>query len=260
MISVIMPTNRVDQHFDIAVRSILESTGVDIELVIVLDGVEADLTQFSWGSDSRLKWVRTPEPSGPGGAMGHGIAASVGEYIARMDSDDRSLPSRLEVQAQFLDDNPETVAVSCRTSRIDEHGQATGSIKLPSGADIRNKLLFQNVVPHSTLVFRRTSADRIGGYRTDLHQMEDYVFILALAIEGPIAQLPDRLLEYRVHSAQTSLGAAARGAHIEAVIDARRLLGKHLGVHPLARWGYDLLWLTVQHLRARGIRKPGHRR
>lgn len=260
MISVIMPTHRIDEYFDVAVRSILASEGVELELIIVFDAIPADVSSLPWHDDPRLVYVRTPMRSGPGGSMAYGLEVAQGEFIARMDSDDRSLASRLSAQVAYLNAHPDVVAVSCRTTRIDAHGSITGDIDLPFGPDIRPHLLLHNVIPHSTLVVRREALDNVGGYRADLAQMEDYALLLALSLEGPIAQFEDRLLEYRVHSTQVSAGAPPRGAHIDAVLAGRRKLGRHLGVSRIGVEVKNVIWIAVQHLRARGLRKPGHAR
>lgn len=258
MISVIMPTNRIDAHFDIAVRSILDSADVDLELIIVFDAIAADIDRFDWLDDSRIRTVTTPEPSGPAGTMKHGLKIAAGAYVARMDADDYSHPDRLAVQHRYLDDHPDVVAVSCRTRRIDETGAYTGDINLPAGDDVRPHLLLQNVVPHSTLVARRTAIDAVGGYRTDLAQMEDYVLMLELARVGRMAQLPDRMLDYRVHSAQTSRAASHRGHYVTEVLAARRRLARHLGANRLASEMKNVTWLAVQLSRSTGLLRPRH--
>lgn len=259
MISVILPTNRVDDHFDLAARSILSSEGVDLELIVVLDAIDPDLGAMEWRTDPRVRFVRTTSPSGSGGTMAYGLEIARGGLIARMDGDDVSHPHRLARQSRYLDDHPQTVAVSCRTRRIDASGAHTGDIDLPAGDDIRRHLLLQNVVPHPTFMTRREVLERVGGYRSDVEQMEDYLLMLELGLRGPIAQLADRLLDYRVHPAQMSHRATARGRYIGEVIRARRRLARHLGEKWIVGEAKNLTWVLVQHLRSLGILRARHR-
>jgi GT2 family glycosyltransferase len=164
------------------------------------------------------------------------------------------------VQSTFLDENPETVAVSSRTMRIDEQGLSTGLVKLPAGLDIRPALLLSNVVPHSALMFRRKIGEQVGSYNTELHQMEDYDFVLRLAGRGPIAQLEDPLVTDRVHSSQTSRGAKPFGRHIRRVLRGRRDLSRVLGRSPLVGFVKNMAWIGVQYLRYFGAIRPGHER
>ena len=254
-----MPTNKADTHFDLAVTSVLESTGVEFELVIVIDAVELNTRAFEWANDPRVTWIRTPTRSGSGGTMRYGLRASRGEFIARMDADDICHPERLERQLAILDADPTVVAVSSRSRRINENGEPTGDIDLPYGDDIRRDLLLQNVVPHSSLMVRRRALVEVGGYPATA-QMEDYLLLLHLAQTGKITQLSDRLIDYRVHDGQMSLGAPPRGAHIDAVVRERRRLGKRLGVSRLEVEAKNAIWRFVQFLRFYGLRKPGHAR
>lgn len=254
-----MPAHRIDRWLDVAAESILSSVDVEFELIVVFDAVDPDPLP-AWSADPRVRIARTAVSLGPAGTMRVGLELATGDYIARMDSDDRALPQRLATQLAFLETHPATVAVSARTVRIDEFGQVTGAIKLPAGDDVRGALLLQNVVPHATLVVRRAVMEQVGGYDDSLRQMEDYDFILRIAQLGPIAQLSEPLLEYRVHSSQSSRGQPPSGAHISRVLHGRRALARHLRRNRLTSEARNLLWLAAQHLRFRGVIRPGHQR
>jgi glycosyltransferase involved in cell wall biosynthesis len=259
LVSVIIPTNRLDSWLDDAVRSVLDGTHAELELVVVLDGVRLE-QQPNWGQDPRVRILVLDANLGQASAMNAGVRSSRGAYVARLDSDDLCEPERLALQASYLDSHDETVAVGSGVTRIDENGQVTGTVSLPSGEDVRRDLLLANVISHSSLMFRRRAFDEVGGYDPGLRQMEDYVFILRLAQLGPIANLPGRLIRYRVHSTQTSRGASARGPHIDAVGRARMALASPVGASRVLTWGKLVAWRAVQALRHGGILRPGHER
>jgi glycosyltransferase involved in cell wall biosynthesis len=230
-----------------------------LRLVIVLDGVElADPP--AWTRDPRVSLRREPESRGPAAAMNAAIEQATTPYVARLDSDDVDLAGRLALEVGYLERHPEVVAVSSRTFRIDDAGTRTGTTRLPAGDDIRRHLLLSNVVPHSTLAFRRDAANTAGRYDPGFRQMEDFDFILRLAALGPIAQLAEPLVEYRVHATQTSRGARPSGPHIAAVRRGRERLAAVLGVNPLRARAEHLVWLTAQRLRWWGLVRPGHER
>lgn len=258
-VSVVIPTNRLDPWLDEAVASVLDGTHDDLELVIVLDGIEP-VDEPAWASDPRVRLLPLAFNVGQASAMNAGVRASRGEYVARLDSDDLCEPERLALEAAYLDAHDSTVAVGSGVTRIDETGKVTGAVSLPSGADVRPGLLLSNVISHSSLMFRRRSFDEVGGYDPSLRQMEDYVFILRLAGLGEVANLPDRLVRYRVHSTQTSRGASARGPHIRAVGRERLVLASAIGASRIATWAKFAAWRGVQVLRHSGLRKPGHER
>ena len=259
LVSVIIPTNRLDPWLDEAVYSVIGGTHPDVELIVVLDGVQL-VKEPIWADDPRVRVLALASNVGQASAMNAGVRASRGAYVARLDSDDLCEPDRLAAQASYLDSHETTVAVGSGVTRIDETGRVTGFVSLPSGEDVRRDLLLANVISHSSLMFRRRAFDEVGGYDAGLRQMEDYVFILHVARLGPLASLPARLVRYRVHSTQTSRGAAARGAHIDAVGRARMALAPTVGASKIITWAQLVAWRAVQTLRHSGILRPGHER
>lgn len=259
LVSVIIPTNRLDQWLDAAVASVLASRDVDLELVVVLDGVTFGSLP-AWTADSRVRVLEIEENVGQTVAMNLGVRASHGSYVARLDSDDLAEPDRLTMQADYLAAHPDTLAVGGAVVRIDEHGSVTGVVSLPSNTDVRRDLLLSNVVAHSTFTFRREIFDRLGGYDETLRQMEDYEFILRIGTLGKIANLAEPMVRYRVHSTQTSRGAQPTGAHIAAVSRRRMELGRSIRAPWLSTGVKLAAWRGLQFLRYYGIVRPGHER
>ncbi|HWL00858.1 MAG TPA: glycosyltransferase [Microbacteriaceae bacterium] len=249
VVSVVVPAHRVDAWLDRAVGSVLASTDIDLELIVVFDGI-AEAAPL-WSTDPRVRLVFRPVSGGPSVAMQDGVDVASGTYIARLDSDDLTDPERLAVQVAHLDAHPDTVAVAALVRIIDEDDRVTGSLTAPVGDDVRRRLLLYNFIAHSTVMFRRDAALRIGGYDRALRVMEDYEFLLRLATLGPIAQLDRRLVGYRLHTGQTSHSIALRGPHIDAVLAGRRALAGALGVGRVATWARDALWGATRRWRAR---------
>lgn len=268
-ITVIIPTNRLGRWLDEAVASVLASVGVTVEVIVVFDGpIEGELP--AWANDERTVILRHTENRGPSTAMMGGLRIASHDLIARLDSDDLCRPNRLANQAAYLDAHPDTIAVGARTARIGPEGEALGAVKLPFGSDIRPRLLLSNVLPHSTLMFRREASERVGGYDVGLRQMEDYDFILRLGSLGPLAQLEETLVDYRVHASQASRGAKPFGRHITVVLRGRRRLSRVLkpasaGSGPgsvlssvLSGEAKNLVWVAAQYARYYGVIRPAH--
>lgn len=256
-ITVIIPTNRLNSWLDEAVASVLASVRVAVEVIVVFDGpIKGELP--AWGNDERVVILRYDKNRGPSAAMMGALEIASSDLIARLDSDDICHPERVAQQSAYLDAHQDTVAVGARTARIASNGSALGPVKLPFGADIRPHLLLSNVVPHSTLMFRREAGLQAGGYDTALRQMEDYDFIMRLSLLGPVAQREERLVDYRVHSGQASRGAKPFGRHIRIVLRGRRQLGLVLKAPRVTVELKNLIWLAAQYARYFGLTKPGH--
>lgn len=257
LVSVIVPAHRLDRWLDEAVESILASTIEDFEVVVVLNGV-ATVEPRSWMASAHVQLLHSPEPIGPTRAMIRGVEASGGEFIARLDADDRMRQDRLAAQVRYLERHPRTSLVGTAVRRITEDGSPAGSIRMPVGDDIRSHLLLSNTVPHSSVMMRRSALVEVGGYNPALSQMEDYDVILRLAQCGPVGVLSDELTDYRLHGGQISRGAKPTGAHITKVITERRRLGVVIGSPRIAVLARNLVWRAVQFTRYWQLTKPGH--
>lgn len=257
-VSVVIPTIRLDRWLDEAVESVLASVGVRVDLLVVHDGVAPDPGK-SWASDERVTILHLPQRSGQAVGMNLAMASARYDLVARLDGDDLATPDRLLRQSEFLDAHPEVVAIGSRAMRIDENGAELSELRIPAGDDIRQHLLLQNVVVHSSLMFRKDIVTGIGAYEA-LDQMEDYDLVLRLAAIGPIAVLDEVLTRYRVHSQQMSRGAAPYGPHIRRVVAGRQELRRRLGASRLRAGALNIAWIGVQYLRFHRILRPGYER
>src|SRR5688572_15109961 len=94
-VSVIMPAYNAARYIQEAIKSILEQTFADFELIIINDGSsDATLDCIKSFSDPRIKLINNEKNLGIIKSRNIGLDAASGEYIAKMDSDDVSLPSR----------------------------------------------------------------------------------------------------------------------------------------------------------------------
>lgn len=258
-VSVILPTLQLGGWLDEAISSVLDSRGVDLQLIVVHDGVDPD-PSLSWMSDPRVEIVHQTTRQGlPAGIMS-GVGRARFDLIGRIDNDDLMSPDRLAKQAAYLSAHRDTVSLGTRVMRIDESGRNLGELPIPAGSDVRAHLLFANIIAHSSLMFRKDACFLAGGFDENLHQMEDYDFHLRMACLGPIAVLDDVLTQYRVHGSQMSRGAKPYGPHIRRVMSGRRTLRKVLHSPRIASLAKSYAWLGAQYLRYYRVIKPGYER
>ena len=181
-ISVVMPVWNEEKLLNRAIQSILCQTEARLELIIVDDGSTdgTPLILKSWANrDKRIVAITLPH-QGIVAALNAGLAAASGDYIARMDADDFSHPQRLEIQARFLDQNPQTGLVSCNVSYGGDPNKYQGlaafveqvnALKTPDA--IRDYRFVESPLIHPSVMFRRELPEHFGGYRSGLFP-EDY--------------------------------------------------------------------------------------
>jgi glycosyltransferase involved in cell wall biosynthesis len=207
-VSVVMAINRKDQYLKQAIESILTQQFQDFELIIIVDASAPQLKDAltsEYASYGRVRVIESPSLGGLALALNLGIGNARGEYIARMDGDDVSLPLRLAKQVRFLDEHPNTGVVGCQGMFIgpDSEDLQQWYPFYGSNESIRRILPFRNPMLHPALTFRKTTLYEVGGYKYG-HSSEDYELMLRIARNPTVefANLGELLFQYRRHGNQ----------------------------------------------------------
>lgn len=198
MVSVVMPTyNRAD-FLPRAIESVLNQTYRDFEFIIIDDGSEDnswELLKTYAQKDHRIRLLKNKKNRGISYARNRGNAAARGKYIMIMDSDDISMPQRMEKHVAFMQVHPDVVlSTSLRKSlQGDMEDQPPMSRYEPS-------LLFHITIGHGEWVLRRAFLNKFS-IRYDETQIvaEDYDYLRQILINhGKIGYL-DEILYLRRH-------------------------------------------------------------
>lgn len=207
-ISVVMANHNGWPHLKQAVDSILRQQEVCFELIVVDDGS----TDASRGylrrlalEDGRLRLIEQAN-AGLTASLILGCQAARGDYIARQDSDDYSLPERLLVQKQMLDRNPDIVFVSCLTNIVGPKGEFLYQSTRPLDSVSATQMLCrQRGGPvHGSVMMRRRAYESSGGYRSEFYFSQDNDLWLRLADQGGLMYAPEALYCLRIHPASIS--------------------------------------------------------
>lgn len=229
-VSFVVPVYNAASYLSEALESVLMQTFANFELIAVDDGsTDCSLTILRQIAkrDPRLRIVSRPN-TGIVGALNDGLAAAKGEFIARMDADDLSLPTRLERQLAYLQAHPACIALGSAVLFTDPRGRPLKVYSPPlSHAEIESELAGGNggALIHPTVVFRREPLLRCGAYRQRYNFIEDLDLYVRLLEVGELANLPEVLLHYRQHprSVNHAKGSrAAQAAEIIAPLRAKR--------------------------------------
>ena len=200
-----MPVRNEASFLPGCLEDILSQTLTEIELVIVDDGstdTTAELLKEASQRDSRIRVIHT-KPKGIISALNTGLAVCQGQYIARMDADDRMDKTRLEKQLKLMKSNPELELIGCRVGGFTDSGRITESIEkyqswsnsLISHQQIVCDLFAECPIAHPTFFATRHLFNKLGGYSTN-PWAEDYDFILRAYKEGAkLAKHPEKLVQ-----------------------------------------------------------------
>lgn len=241
LVSVILPAYNAEKYITESVLSILNQSYNNLELIIVNDGsvdntekLVLELAQF----DERIKLISTKN-QGVASALNVGISISNGSYIARMDSDDIALESRIETQVSFLMQNPSVGIVGSLASIIDENGSDLKiiSCKPKSHNCLVWSMLFSNPFIHPTVMMRADLAKNILYRKTP---SEDYDFWVRAAFEARFHNIQEVLLKYRVHSTQLTHSLYSESNNL-SVYKNRQTIYNFFG---LADISYDIFYAS----------------
>ncbi|MGA3161874.1 MAG: glycosyltransferase [Terracidiphilus sp.] len=217
-ISVLMPVYNVRNYVAEALSSIQSQTFADLEIVVVDDGSTDDTLQIVEqiaSSDPRIHIIRVPHNLGLTFALNIGLLYCHAPFVARMDGDDIALPTRLEMQLRFLEENPGVALVGCASIQIDQFGRPIPGLRVarkPTEEDIP-KIIFLNTPCLHIWLARRELYDKLDGYR-EMRYSEDYDFLLRAWTAGyRLSNLAEPLMQIRSWPGNTSSCLEQRKAH-----------------------------------------------
>lgn len=204
LVSVLLPVYNGELFLESSIRSVLNQTFTDFELVIINDG-SSDQSEniISSFNDTRIVYKRNRQNLGLIATLNYGLTLCRGKYILRMDADDIMYPNRIFEQFKFMEQNPDIVASGTSIKRF---GAKTGIYHPPvSDSNIREILFLGSPIPHPTAIIRKCIIDRFElQYNSNYLHVEDYKFWYDLSKYGRLANMRKCLLLYRVSASQIS--------------------------------------------------------
>ena len=199
-VSVVMSVYNGEKYLKKAINSILQQSYQNFEFIIIDDG-STDKTSEILKSfkDFRIKVIRNIENIGLTKSLNKGIKAAKGQYIARMDADDISLPHRLEIQIGFLEKHSDFALVGSSYYQIDDFGKIVAYIKvLTENLEIRAGLLQQNWFGHGSVMMRKSAFVKCKGYNEEFEYAQDYDLWLRLSEYFKVANIEEPLYCWRL--------------------------------------------------------------
>jgi len=231
-VSVLMPVFNAEAFLAEAIQSVLQQDFSDFELIVINDGsTDRSAQVLNQFTDGRLKVHHHAHNRGLIAVLNEGISIARGQYIARMDADDVCLSDRLSKQVNWLEQNPDVVVLG--SFFYQWSGSTLRKVLLPSKPEeVAAEMLFRSAVAHPTTMLRAEvfSARQWAYDRAYIHAEDFELWSRILAAGYQIANHPEPLLKYRVHTSQvTQVHAKEKG-------DSRRLILKRqlelLGMQP----------------------------
>lgn len=229
-VSVIMSVYNGARYLREAIDSILGQTYTDFEFLIIIDGsIDNSVDIIESYGDPRIRLFHNKTNLGLTKALNKGLRLARGEYIARMDADDISLPQRLEKQIEFLDRDRD---VGICGTFIKTIGSVDGIWEYPmDDAYIRSKMIFANSFAHSSVLLRASILkEHKIFYDESFRFSQDYELWVRLSSYTKLANLKDILVFHRTH--KESVGTVHNGLQEDTASRVRLAQINKLGIYP----------------------------
>lgn len=206
LISVIMSTYNEEKYIETSLKSLLNQTFQEFEIIIVDDASTDNTRQLIQGlRDERIHLICNEENQGLTKNLNKALKYVTGKYIARMDGDDIAFSTRFEKQVQYMEKYPETMLVSCYTKSF---GDSDLVFALPDDSEVlKVRMLVRPVYAHPGFMMRRELIEAGYQYNEEYRTAQDYEFASRVAEKYKIGLVPEVLLRYRVHKKQISAKA-----------------------------------------------------
>ncbi len=204
LISILLCVKDGDLYIKKTLKSILEQTYTNFELIIVVNcSTDNTLEIINSFDDERIK-VYESNICQLSFNLNLALSKATGMYIARIDADDIAMPERLEKQVKCIEENHYDV-VGSNIEYINENGTVIGNKIYPeSNEDIRNKIFYKAVLVHPSILSKKDLFLKNGGYLGGKFA-QDYDMWLRIMRDKSIQfyNIQEPLLQYRLHTTQT---------------------------------------------------------
>ncbi len=172
-----------------AVESILNQTFQEFEFLIINDGSTDNTKQILENYKNQNSKIRLINQDNVGltASLNYGLTIAKGKWIARIDSDDISLPERLEKQYIFAE-KTKSILVGCQAKFISYQNNIISSPIIPNGHRklVNNLRRQKKFFSHSSSFFKKESALKVGNYRKAMKKSQDYDLWLRISKLGKI--------------------------------------------------------------------------
>lgn len=206
LVTVVIPAYNAEAFLSRAMQSVLSQTHSHLELLVVDDG-SADRTAELARSvnDTRVSVFSGPN-RGPSAARNVGLQRAKGPFVAFLDADDYWFPEKLASQLLLMTDNTDLLAVGTLMRYESLDGTVLGTAGQKLGPMDQESIANARLMPFplSSILFRKTALDQVGGFDESLEVAEDLDLMAQVARLGALQCVPSVLGSYRVHDASLS--------------------------------------------------------
>ncbi len=246
-ISIITITRNRAGFISRAVESAQKQGFSDWELLILDDDSNDNtgaILEAYIDKDRRIKYHKNSPSLGISKNRNLGLSLAKSKYIAVLDSDDEWIDkNKLQKQFDFLENNPDYVLIGSNVKIADDRGNFIKNTNFETeNENIRKKILKENQIPHSTVMYSRIQAEKVGGYDEKLSCVEDFDLFLRLGLFGKFKNLREITTSYTKHS-----GGISHKRKLSMAWNHYKIILENFGKYP--NWLNAIIWAKLRILK-----------
>lgn len=205
LVSVIIPTYKRSDFLIRAIKSVINQTYENIEIIVVDDNGDNEFREMTKRKiepyiNERIRYIEHDVNKGLSAARNTGILYSEGEFIAFLDDDDEFLPDKTKLQVQCFKSNDSSVGLVYGSFIRFETDSNTERIIRPKHAGNLKLLLGLNHIgPPSMVMCKKEAVEKVNGFDESFRSREDIDFYYRLAKHYDFEFLADIIMKYYIH-------------------------------------------------------------
>ncbi|MCL5030224.1 MAG: glycosyltransferase family 2 protein [Bacteroidetes bacterium] len=233
LVSVVIPAYNVEKFIGETLRSVLNQTYNNYEIIVVDDSSRdqtASVVNQFIQLDKRIKYFKIEHSGRPAVPRNFGISKASGELIAFLDSDDLWKKNKLAEQVLFLEKYPGLIFIYSMSVTFGDVNLFSPFYEvlplLNKAARTKEDLLKKgNSITCSSVLIRSDYLKKVNGFDEDpkLKAVEDYDLWIRLSEFGKFGFIPRIHTYYRVHSSQSSSDWETKQKRLEYLSSKRNI-------------------------------------
>ena len=200
IVSVLMTVFNHQNYVKNSVKSILSQNFKRFEFILIDNGSTDNSTKIIKSfKDKRVKKIYLKNNIGRTKCLNYGLKHCRGKYIAVLDSDDVAKKNRINIQYKALENDSNLWLIGSNYNLINTSNKKIGQSNIDQNLNNRpRKIIFKNLIAHSTVMFRKKLLKKIGLYPKEFQYAQDYAFYLKTIKNFKIKILKEKLINLRV--------------------------------------------------------------
>ncbi len=199
LVSILMTIHNHERFLEQSIKSIISQSFKNWELIAIDNGSrDNSRKELNNIKDKRIKKKFLKKNIGRTNCLNYGLKFCKGKFIAILDSDDLAVKDRIKIQLKRMEGNKKLWLTSSAYVVIDEDNRLIKKVEINKNLYNPRKLINENIISHSTVMYRKKLINEIGNYPKDFKYAQDYAFYLRTLKKFNLEIIKNKLCKVRI--------------------------------------------------------------